>query len=344
MMRARVLREVALTTFREFVRTPEALFWTYGFPLIMAVVLGLAFASGRPAPVPVAVTGDARAELVAALAREPRLVLQELAPAEAGQALARGKVDILVAGTPEAPALRLDPTRSEAEPARLLVERALHRAGGRLQPMQIDVQEETAPGSRYIDFLIPGLVAMNLLGSGLFGVGFSLVQMRVRKLLRLLIVAPMGRAEFLTAYLLSRLVLVLPESLAIVGFGHLMFGVPCSGGLLALLLLVLLGGCMFLGLGLLVGSRARTLEAVGGLMNALMVPMWLLGGVFFSSERFPEFVQPLIQLLPITHLCDALREVMLEGAGLWDVSGQLAILAGFTLLFFGAALKLFRWA
>jgi ABC-type multidrug transport system permease subunit len=345
MIRGRPLRELAWTTFREFARTPEALFWTYGFPLIVALVLGLAFASGRPDPVPVVVAdGPAATELAAALQAEPRLIVRQLPPAEAERALHHGDVDLLLAGSLSQPQLRLDPTRAEAEPAKLLAERALHRAAGRLEPLPIELREETAPGSRYIDWLIPGLVGMNLLGAGLFGIGYNLVNMRVRQLLRLLVVSPMGRAEFLLAYMLSRMILVVPESLVIILFGRLVFGVPFEGSFLAVVLLILLGGAMFNGLGLLIASRARTLEAVGGWMNLLMIPMWLLGGVFFSHERFPAAVQPLIQALPMTHLCDAIRNVMLGGAPIWAVGAEIGIMVAFSVGFFLLALRLFRWA
>jgi ABC transporter DrrB family efflux protein len=223
----------------------------------------------------------------------------------------------------------------------MLVERAL------LEPRAapLEVVPQRAPGSRYIDWLIPGLIGLNLLGAGLWGIGFNLVQMRLRNTLRRLMVTPMRRSEYLFAFMLSRLVLVVPEAAVIVGFGHFVFGVPVRGEALPLLLLlVVLSAMAFMSLGLLVGSRARSVEVVSGLMNLVMLPMWLLSGSFFSSERFPEVMQPLVRALPLTQVNDGLREILSHGGGIGAAAGSLAYLVVFTVCCFGLAIRLFRWA
>jgi ABC-type multidrug transport system permease subunit len=337
---------VAKTTFREFWRSPEAVFWTYGFPVLMSVVLGFAFRPQEPAKVPVAVLaaqeGATDSEpLRVLLAVDPRLDVQSLDEAAADAAIARGRVALVVRGTPAAPVVRSDPTRPEAEIGRLLVERAL---AGTVAPAAQPVQEiEDRPGSRYIDFLIPGLIGLNLLGAGLWGVGFNLVQWRTGNLLRRLLVTPMGRSEFLLGFLLSRLVLVLPESFAICGFGWLCFDVPFRGSLAAASVLMLAGSLAFSGLGILIASRSRTLEGVAGLMNLVLLPMWLLGGSFFSSERMTGILGWVADSLPMTWFNDAMRDLMLEPGGFAAAWPAIVGLVAVALASHGIALRIFRW-
>lgn len=341
-MRAGVVFAVARTTFREFWRSPEAVFWTYGFPILMAVVLGFAFQPGTLPPVPVAVvaSGDPAA-VVAALQRQPRLQVEVLAAADADRALARGRVALLVRVEAAGPVLRADPARPEAEVARLLVERGLRDPGAVAPAYASEVEDR--PGSRYIDFLIPGLIGLNLLGAGMWGVGFNLVQMRTQNLLRRLAVTPMRRREFLFGYLLGRFVLVVPEALAIVLFGVFVWGVPFRGSWLAASLLVVVAGFAFAGLGCLLASRARTIEGIAGLMNLFQLPMWLLGGTFFDNERMTGVVRWAAEAMPLTHANRALRDVMLEPGTLVDVAWPLLGLAAFAAVCFVLALRLFRW-
>jgi ABC-type multidrug transport system permease subunit len=344
-MRWRPVREIWALSLREAFRTPEALFWTYGFPVLMAIALGLAFARGEPKPAQVVVP-EAPGSALLAEALEThgggRIHVHTLSPDEAHRGLTLGRFDLAVGGTPAAPQLELDRTRPEAELAELLVLRALRGLAGEAPGPAVEVREVTDRGSRYIDFLIPGLIGLNLLGAGMYGVGFSLVQMRVRNTLRRLAVTPMRRGEFLFGYLVSRLLFAIPESLFVVLIGLLGFGVPVNGSWLALLAITLAGALAFSGLGLLVAARTRTIEGISGLSNLLMLPMWILGGSFFSNERFPGFLQPLVQAMPLTHVNAALREVMLGGAGLGGVGVELAVLLGVALVSFAVALRLFR--
>ncbi|MCC7061818.1 MAG: ABC transporter permease [Planctomycetes bacterium] len=342
-MNARVVMAVARTTFREFWRSPEAVFWTYGFPLVMAIVLGFSFQPKAPPPVPIAVVAGAGADQLAAVLRHnERFEVQVLDAAAADRAVARGKVALLVRGGTAAPVLRADPTRPEAELARLLVERTLRdERDGPGAPLPRE--DENRPGARYIDFLIPGLIGLNLLGAGMWGVGFNLVQMRQQHLLRRLFVTPLRPAEFLFGFMLGRFVLVLPEAAAIALFGTLLWGVPFRGSVLAATLLVVVGGLVFSGLGCLLASRARTTEGIGGLMNACSLPMWVLGGVFFDVETKQGFIRWIAELLPLTHLNRALRDVMLEPGGFAEIAVPFACLSLFGVVCFGLAMRWFRW-
>jgi ABC-type multidrug transport system permease subunit len=201
----------------------------------------------------------------------------------------------------------------------------------------------TEPGGRYIDFLLPGLIGVNLMGGGLFGVGFVIVNMRVRKLLKRYLATPMRKSDFLTSLALSRFLFTVPDVLLLLLLGYLMFGVEVRGNLLLLVGVIVLGAISFAGLGLLIGSRATTLETASGLINLAMLPMYLFSGVFFSSERFPEGMQGFIQALPLTALNNALRAVMLDGAGLAEIARPLVILVIWGGVSFVLALRWFRW-
>ncbi|HEX8493170.1 MAG TPA: ABC transporter permease [Pyrinomonadaceae bacterium] len=236
-----------------------------------------------------------------------------------------------------------DPTRPESKVARLAVDDALQRALGRNDVMIARERQTIEAGARYIDFLIPGLIGMNLMGTGMWSLGFAVVQARGRKLLKRFAATPMRRSHYLLSFMLSRLIFLVLEVLAIVVFGWLAFGVAVRGSLLSVVILSLLGGLTFSGLGMLVAARPQTIEGVSGLMNFVMLPMWLLSGTFFSSARFPEIFQPFIKALPLTALNDSLRSVMNDGATLASNWGALAVLLAWCLVSFAVALKTFRW-
>ncbi|MCC6782634.1 MAG: ABC transporter permease [Planctomycetes bacterium] len=350
MIRGRVLAALTGVAWREYLRTPEAVFWTYGFPLVMALVLGFAFGEGRPEAARIGVvrgTEAVAAERFATLLREQgggRLHVELVDDERARRALTLGAVDLVVRGDAQRPTFELDPVRPGSELARLLTEAALARARGERAAVEAEVVAIDEPGDRYIDFLIAGLVGLNLLGAGLYGIGYNLVLMREKHLLRRLAVTPLSRGEFLLSYVASRMLLALVPPLVIVGFGNLVFGVPVRGSFLALIGLFLLGAFTFCGIGLLVGSRTRSTETVSGLMNLVMLPMWLLGGVFFANDRFPALVQPLVKAVPMGWLTEAMRGVMLGSLEPGGVAFAAGILAVIGLLCFGLAFRLFRWS
>jgi ABC-2 type transport system permease protein len=265
-----------------------------------------------------------------------------LSPPEAEVALRNGVVAVLVVpGTP--PTYRYDANRPESHLARLTIDAALQRAAGRQDVWKATDQQVVTPGSRYIDWLMPGLLGMNIMGTGLWSIGFSVVMARTRKLLKRLMATPMPRGYYLLSHLLARLGFLVLEVVVLLFFGWLVFGVTSQGSLLLLSGLCLLGAFSFAGLGLLIASRAKTIEAVSGLMNVAMLPMWLLSGVFFSSANFPEVAQPFIQILPLTALIDALRGVMIEGQSFAGIAHEIGILSAWGAGTFLLALKLFRW-
>jgi ABC-type multidrug transport system permease subunit len=335
--------ELTLVRLREFIREPEAVFWVFVFPILMTCALGLAFRSRAEPPAVVGIVQGADGDAIAAtLTHAGGVDIKRVAPAELERALARSDVQLLVVpGTPVT--YRFDPTRAESRLARRIVDDALQRAAGRVDPVTARDQPVEVVGSRYVDWLVPGLLGMNIMSTGLWGIGFSVVTARTRKLLKRLVASPMRKRDYLLGHLFGRLFFLVIEVAALVGFSRLVFGVPMRGSWLMLAATCLLGGLSFGGVGLLVASRARTVEAVSGLLNLVMLPMWLLSGVFFASSNFPEAMQPAIHLLPLTALNDGLRAVMLEGAGPASVVSQWAVLAAWGAVTFPAALWLFRW-
>jgi ABC-2 type transport system permease protein len=335
--------ELTLTRLREFVREPEALFWTFGFPIVMSVVMAMAFPSRGAQSVPVGIAdGEGAASVRQTLARAPGITVRDIPRGREQRALREGDVHVIVVPT-NPPTYQFDAARDESRTARLVVDDALKRAEGRADPWVAREEPVDVPGSRYIDWLIPGMVAMGIMSNGMWGVGFSIVQARMRKLLKRMVASPMRKSEFLLAQLLARLIFLAPEVAVPLVFGVLAFGMPLNGSFAAITLVTLIGSLAFGAIGLLLGSRARTFEAVSGLMNLAMLPMWLLSGVFFSASNFPDAVQPAIQALPLTALADALRAVVLEGATVRAVGGELLLLTFWTVVPFAIALRIFRW-
>jgi ABC transporter DrrB family efflux protein len=335
--------QLSLTKARELLREPEALFWVFVFPILLALALGIAFRSRGPEEISIGVQRGEGAEAIErALEKAEGFRPAVLDPDEARRRLRTGRVALVV--IPDEPlTFWYDPTRQESEAARMAVNDALQSDAGRVDVIAVDTREMNEKGSRYIDFLIPGLLGMNIMGTGMWGIGFYIVTARQKKLLKRLVATPMRRSEFLLGQILGRLFLLIFEVGILLAFATLLFDVPLRGSLLTLGFVSVLGAMTFAGLGLLVASRAKTVEGVSGLMNVVMMPLWILSGIFFSTSRFPEAMQPVVQALPLTALNDALRQVMLDGASLFSILDELALTAAWGVAAFVAALMIFRW-
>jgi ABC-2 type transport system permease protein len=337
------LRELLKARLREFIREPETVFWVYAFPVLLAIGLGIAFRN-RPAErifvdIQQQVTA---AELAGSLSRYPDFVVAIHPKQECMDRLRLGKSALVVIPGTEVTFL-FDPTRPESVLARQRADDALQRAAGRRDPLKTEDRHVTEPGTRYIDFLIPGLIGMNMLAGSMWGVGYVIVDMRVRKLLKRFVATPMKRSHFLWSTLGGRMAFMIPELIVILGAGVVLFGFPIRGNFFTILILSLFGATCFSGLGMLVACRAQKLETVSGLMNLIMMPMWLLSGVFFSPERFPDMLQPFIQALPLTQFNLALRAVILEGASLSSQVWRLVFIAAWGAVSYFFTLRWFRW-
>jgi ABC-type multidrug transport system permease subunit len=344
--RYRPLVELTVSRVKEFWREPAAVFWVYAFPLIMMVALGLAFRNRPVEQVAVDVARGHHAEqIAAALRKDPRFRVDLCEADECRRRLRIGRSDLLIMTGPGGReyVYHYDPTKPASVLAWQLADDVLQRAAGREDVVSSSRQEVTEPGGRYIDFLVPGLVGMGLLGGGLWGVGFAIVDLRIRKLLKRFLATPMRPRQLLGSIMLSRLLFTIPEVLVLLVFARSVFGVRNFGSDWLLLLLIILGAFEFAGIGLLVASRAQTLETVSGLMNLVMLPLWIGSGIFFPVERFPDELQPFLAALPLTPLISAMRAVMLEGAALADVVPQIAIISAWGAVTFVLALRRFRW-
>lgn len=345
------LVQLIVARVKEFMRQPEAIFWSYGFPVLIVLALGIAFRNRPVTSISVDVVPPGGvAQVKARLKEEPEIQVHSSEFEQARMRLRTARTDIVLVTSAENPSLAkyrylYDPTRPESAMARLRLDNALQRGHGRQDPVPVAETLIEEPGSRYVDFLVPGLIGMNIMGGGLWGVGFAIVYMRIRKLLKRLVATPMRKSHFLTGVMVSRLIFLVPGVIVILVFARFAFHVVVQGGWFDLVVFILAGALAFSGIGLLVASRADTIEMVSGLMNLVMLPMWVFSGVFFSSDRFPEVLQPFIKALPLTPLIDGLRAVMLEGTPLSDTSQlvRLAWLLGWGLVTSVLALKLFRW-
>lgn len=341
------LWELTLARLREFWRDPGALFWTFGFPIVLAVALGIAFRESPPPSSHVGVQADApgAAALVELLDAQDDLEAFALDEPTARRSLATGKIDVFIVPAQDDAewVYRYDPMRIEAKTAKLGVDAVIEHARGRVDTRVTRDETGSEPGSRYIDFLVPGLIGLNIMSSALWGIGFAVVDSRKRKLLKRLAATPMSRAHFLLSFMLSRLAFLFLEVVALVGFGWLVFDVPVRGSIVVLALVSIWGALSLTGIAMLIAARPKSVEVASGFSNLFMLPMWLLGGSFFSYERFPAAALPYIRALPLTALNDALRKVMNEGLGLADIGIELAVLGGWGVLSFALALRIFRW-
>ncbi len=345
MIRRSPLCQLILSNLRTYLREPEAIFWTYGFPILMIIGLGLAFSGkGEDAIVFDIVESPGWETAARAAEGQNRFLVQVHPKSESLDRLRRNKTALIVEpGRDGGFIYHFDPTNPQGRIAREAVDDLLQRAAGRVDPVPVQNLETAAPGSRYVDFLVPGLIGMNLMGGGLWGVGFVLVDLRVKNLLKRLLGTPMRRGHFLLAMVGGRALFFVPEVFLLLLAAWLIFQVPIEGNVAAIFLVAFVGAMSFAGLGLLVASRARRIETVSGLMNLVMMPMWLCSGIFFSSERFPDFMQPFIKALPLTQLINALRAVITDGATLASQALPLAALIVWGTLSYTLALRWFRW-
>lgn len=370
--RASPIWQLILTRLREFYREPAAVFWVYVFPLLMTLTLGLAFrAEPKESYSITVIKTPTSGELVEMVKSDPdgRFDMAELPFEDARTRLRTGRTELVLVPADFDLAAEVDDTGKELgetvdaevddenpltywyDPrnqnsglARIAVDDFLQRKQGRVDAFESTNRVMDEPGGRYIDFLIPGLICMNLMGSGLWGVGFAIVDLRIKGLLKRYIATPMRRSDFMLATMVSRMIFLIPDILLVMLFAFWMFDVQIFGSIWLVIGLILLGSFQFAGIGLLVASRAKTIETVSGLMNLVMLPNWIFAGIFFSSSKFPVLMQWFVQALPLTPLVDALRAVMLEGHGVLDILPQIVLITMWTILSFALALKIFRWS
>ncbi len=341
-------RHLLMARMLELKREPEVVFWVFVFPLLLALGLGIAFRNKPGNAVSVAIVQSLgwqdAGNLLGRSPEHDQFKIQVLNEEDARQGFRLGKFDLVISPDSKGGFTYLyDPARPESVLAKGQVNDALQAAAGRKETVAVTTTTSSEPGSRYIDFLIPGVLGMNLMNSGMWGIGFALVDMRQRKLLKRFVGTPMRRGDFLLALASSRLILMIIEVGLLLVFGALFFHMRILGSVGSIALIAALGSLTFGGVGLLTASRAQKIESVSGLINLVMMPMWIFSGVFFSYERFPAVIHPLIKALPLTALNDALRASILEGTPLLHQWPRLLVMIVWGGVSFVLALKWFRW-
>lgn len=337
----------------EALRDPTALFWSFGFPVVLVITLGVAFGGGPKSHNRIGLVCGApiEASTCAALHTQleggPEFDVRALPLAEAKEQLGLGELDVVLeaAREPRAPdattiVYHFDENSPEGRTTRLAIRSVLNVPA---EGFAARDQPHTEVGRRYVDLLLPGLLALNLMGGGIWGTSFALVDARRRGLLRQFAVTPMRRSDYLVSYMLARLMFLVIEVIFLLGFGAFAFDTVLRGSVLALTVACLLGSLAFTGLGLLISTRTESAEVASGWANALTIPMGLASGVFFDYELFPDFLHPIIRCLPLTALTSGLRAIANQGVDVLEIVPQLIVLACWAVASFAIALRIFRW-
>jgi ABC-type multidrug transport system permease subunit len=223
----------------------------------------------------------------------------------------------------------------------------LSKIVGRGEIRSVDQTEVIAPlavsGTRYIDFLIPGLIAMGIMMSCMWGMSYGMIEKRSRKLLRRMVATPMLKSHFLMALMTVRISMNFIESVLLFIFAYLAFDITIQGSIPALLLFFVAGNIAFGGIAIFVSSRTANTEIGNGLINVVVMPMMVLSGIFFSYHHFPDWSIFIIQKLPLTLLADGIRSIFIEGAGFSETALPTLILLTIGIFFFTTGLRIFKW-
>jgi ABC-2 type transport system permease protein len=329
---------------KSLAREPGSLFWIFAFPVLTSLALGLSFDNRSLSEVSIAVADGPGAEGLTRDLDDAEGVRAARVPLERAREMLRVGQVALVVTSGERPEMYIDPTLPEARTARLLARDVLERRAGRTDRVDVAITSVREPGGRYIDFLIPGLLGMGLMTSSVITLGVALVQMRAGRLLKQMVSSPMRRSHFFIAMMLAHTVLALVEVVFFLAFSRALFGVRLFGSALELAAFGLVGSACFSALTLLVVSRVEAQEAANGLMNLVVLPMTALSGVFFTTSRFPAWMQWLAHGLPLSALNDGLRAIMLEGRSIGSLGSELTVLGVWGLVSFFLSLRLFRWS
>ncbi|MGD8908183.1 MAG: ABC transporter permease [Chromatiales bacterium] len=316
----------------EFLRDRTALGWNFIMPVLIVIGFAFMFSTGQEELYKVALYGQVPANSHLQPFFEIRYL--EFIPVDdlqqAVDKIDRHQLDLLL----NAQAQRY--WVNNTSPKGYLLEQLLQPYG---------LERATVSGSeiRYVDWLIPGVLGMNIMFSALFGVGYVIVRYRKNGVLKRLRATPLSAFEFLSAQIVSRILMIVAVTVMVYAGTNLMVDFRMAGSYWLLLLILLLGALSMISVGLLIAARIASEEVANGLLNLLSWPMMLFSGVWFSLEGSHPLVQNLSLLLPLTHMVDAARAVMIEGAGFTDVAGQLAVLALFSVVFVSIGSKTFRW-
>jgi len=313
----------------EFKREPSALGWVVCMPIFWMVILGYAFSNPKPEVYGVGVIDGSKVgdtEVAETLQKSAQIKLRHGNDADLETRFRRGEIALVVSATDGSLKFELDPTNPEASRARFFVDDLLQRSQGRVDTITSTSENRTVRGGRYVDFLIPGLLGLSVMSTGLFGVGMSIVSNRKENLLKRYLATPMRPGTYLLSHVFGRFISLAIEFVAIIGSGFLIFGFGIEGSWLAFLAFAILGAACFTAMAMLAAARTKSLPTISGIANLLSIFMTMSSGVFFSKNNFPDSIVPFLDLIPLTALNDALRKIALEGAGFSENLRELLVL------------------
>ncbi len=350
--------------YKEFLREPGILFWSLVFPVLMAWVLGIAFTKRAESVQTIAFVSspaldtplddflDETEELKAAnhtiyqktFDNKLGKLTFRLFPATTDSAilmLKRGQTSLILQEQGDSIVYMLDPQNAEARLNYLVLSAAINHDPLVYNTEAVKILSQS--GTRYVDFLIPGLLALGIMNGFLWGIGYTLIEIRTKKLLRRMVAAPMKKSIFIFSHFFSRLTLSAFEAIVLLCFAWLYFRIQIQGSIPAFILIFLAGSFCFAGIAILMGSRTSSSRVGNSLINVITLPMMILSGIFFSYHNFPEVVIPVIQKLPLTLLADSLRGIMTEGTGIRENISAVVILSGIGTICFFLGLRIYKW-
>jgi ABC-2 type transport system permease protein len=376
LVRFNQLWQLISALFREIIREPGVLFWGILFPILMSLGLGLAFTKKSDVIRKVAIINitenspsESESSLVSGFLqskceknsssqtgawqwkytiKDEKLgnsifLFYSMKWDDALRFLKRGTINVLLLSKNDSIEYHFDPMNPDAQLTYLKLSTIVTK--GAVEDVQniAEIKPLTVTGTRYIDFLVPGLIAMGVMMSSMWGISYGIIEKRSKKLLRRLVATPMKKSHFLIALITVRITMNFIESLVLFLFALIAFKMTIQGSISALIIMFLAGNIAFAGIAVLVSSHTSNTEVGNGLINFVVFPMMVLSGIFFSYQNFPDWSLPVIKNLPLTMLTDGVRSIFNEGAGFHEVTLPILILLTIGVVFFSVGLKIFKW-
>jgi len=348
-----------------FLRNRQALFWTFFFPVLLMGLLGIVFGGGFGGDFNLAIVkldDGMVANVVVQAFKNADGVTVSVAQSE-DEALARledGSVQGVLVLPPDLQKSFADKDGTTRLPFHYdnsdvatagqvvgVTQQIVEAVGNEIANVQptlgVTPTGVKSASLDYLDFLVPGIVALSIMQTAIFGVGGTLVTYKEKGVLRRLRATPLPMRSFMGSNVLVRIVTSLVQMVIVLAVGMLLFGVTINGSLLVVTVVSVVGSAAFVSLGFAVAAVSKNMEIAQALMNVIQTPMMFLSGIFFPMNNAPAWIQPIVKLLPLTYLANALRAVIIDGAGLWEVRWDLAVLFAVTGVFVIIAWRFFRW-
>lgn len=370
------LWQLTSALFREIIREPGVLFWGILFPILMSLGLGIAFTKKADVLRKIAVINPSQNQVSTIdtgmiynflnnsceknipsekegykwkfVIKDEKLgnsifLFYDLSWDGAMKLLKRGTMNVLLLNNLGTTEYHFDPMNPDAQLTYLKLKSILGKGEIKTVVSNGEIKPLTVTGTRYIDFLVPGLITMGVMMSCMWGISYGIIEKRSKKLLRRLVATPMKKSHFLIALITVRITMNFIESIVLFIFALFAFKMSIQGSITALIMMFIAGNFAFAGIAVFVSSNTSNTEVGNGLINFVVFPMMVLSGIFFSYQNFPDWSIPVIKLLPLTMLTDGIRSIFNEGAGFQEVGLPILMLAATGVLFFSAGLKIFKW-